>query len=142
MTRVPTSTSVLNPTPTLFSRSRIWTMERGTPRTKVTGSVDWTGTSGLGATLRATYYGNVILPSNVANGSTDVDVGRHVITDLELRYSPARGAQLAVGASNLFDVYPDQYPASLNTTGVVGFPYYSPFGFNGRYLYARVGFNW
>jgi len=25
---------------------------------------------------------------------------------------------------------------------VLGFPYYSPFGFNGRYLYARLGVNW
>jgi iron complex outermembrane receptor protein len=30
----------------------------------------------------------------------------------------------------------------LNSTGLVGFPYYSPFGFNGRYLYARVGVTW
>jgi iron complex outermembrane receptor protein len=25
---------------------------------------------------------------------------------------------------------------------VIGFPYYSPFGFNGRYLYARAGLSW
>jgi iron complex outermembrane receptor protein len=47
-----------------------------------------------------------------------------------------------VGAENLFDVYPDRVPGALNaSSGLLGFPYYSPFGFNGRYLYARLGVN-
>jgi len=25
---------------------------------------------------------------------------------------------------------------------VIGYPYYSPFGFNGRYVYARAGLSW
>ena len=51
-------------------------------------------------------------------------------------------------ANNLFDTYPDYVKltssrgTTLNGTGLVGFPYYSPFGFNGRYLYARVGVTW
>ena len=61
---------------------------------------------------------------------------------LELRYQPKTGVQLALGASNLFDTYPRKTPTYLDTTGVVGFPYYSPFGFNGRYLYVRAGLRW
>ncbi len=61
-------------------------------------------------------------PGTAVNGSADILTGKHLITDLELRYAPAKGAQVALGASNLFDVYPDATPASLNTTGVVGFP--------------------
>ena len=107
----------------------------------MSGAVDWSGDA-LGATLRATYYGGVNQPGSAANGSADILTGKHVITDLELRYAPVKGAQVALGASNLFDVYPDATPAALNSTGVVGFPYYSPFGFNGRYLYARIGLTW
>ncbi|HEV7313927.1 TonB-dependent receptor [Sphingopyxis sp.] len=139
--RIPTSTAVLNPAPPLLGRNRIASIEEGTPREKVTGAIDWSGDA-LGATLRATYYGEVNQPGTAANGSADILTGKHVVTDLELRYAPAKGAQFAIGASNLFDVYPDATPAALNTTGVVGFPYYSPFGFNGRYLYARIGLNW
>ncbi|TCM12841.1 iron complex outermembrane receptor protein [Novosphingobium sp. PhB165] len=139
VTKVPTSTSVLDPAPTLFARSRILTIEEGTPSEKVAGTVDWSH-GALGATLRATYYGDVLQPGTTA--SADYRTGSHTITDLELRYQPAKGAQLAIGASNLFDVYPREVPAALNTTGVVGFPYYSPFGFNGRYLYVRAGLNW
>jgi iron complex outermembrane receptor protein len=139
--RIPTSTAILNPSPPLFGRNRIATIEEGTPREKVTGAIDWSGDA-LGATLRATYYGEVNQPGTNVTGAADILTGKHVVTDVELRYAPTKGAQVAVGASNLFDVYPDATPGALNTTGVVGFPYYSPFGFNGRYLYARVGLTW
>jgi iron complex outermembrane receptor protein len=32
--------------------------------------------------------------------------------------------------------------ASLNSNGVLGYPYNSPFGFNGRFVYARVNLTW
>ena len=148
VTKVPTSISPLSPQPTLFARSRIITLEDGTPETKVTGTIDWS-LDDFGATARVTYYGNVTEPGTTAtilvNGvamSNDIQTGRRAISDLEIRYQPKKGVQLALGASNLFDVYPKKTPAYLDTTGVVGFPYYSPFGFNGRYLYARAGVRW
>ncbi|MEE4450761.1 TonB-dependent receptor [Novosphingobium resinovorum] len=135
VTKVPTSTLS-----TLFARSRILTIEEGTPGEKVSGTLAWTGAT-LGATARVTYYGDVLQPGTVA--TSDLHTGKRAITDLELRYQPAEGAfNLALGANNLFDVYPKRVPAALNTTGVTGFPYYSPFGFNGRYLYVRAGLNW
>jgi iron complex outermembrane receptor protein len=148
VTRVPTSTSALNPAPVLFGRSRILTIEDGTPGTKIVGSIDWSQ-GVLGATARVTYYGNVTQPGTtatiVSNGQTltnDLQTGHKAITDLELRYQPKKGVELALGASNLFDVYPKKAPAYLDTTGVVAFPYYSPWGFNGRYLYIRAGLHW
>jgi iron complex outermembrane receptor protein len=135
VTKVPTS-----PLSTLFTRSRILTIEDGTPGEKVSGTVVWTG-SNLGATARVTYYGNVLQPGTVA--TSDLNTGKRAITDLELRYQPRDSAlNLALGASNLFDVYPRKTPASLNSSGVTAFPYYSPFGFNGRYLYVRAGLTW
>ncbi|MET3473011.1 iron complex outermembrane receptor protein [Novosphingobium sp. 1529] len=48
-----------------------------------------------------------------------------------------------LGANNLLDFYPDKVPVSLlATNGGVAFPFFSPFGFNGRFLYARLGVNW
>jgi iron complex outermembrane receptor protein len=139
VTRVPTSTSTLDPAPTLFARSRILTLEEGTPREKVTGTIDWS-LDQLGALARVTYYGDVNQPGTTE--AADVHTGRHAITDLELRYQATKGAQFGIGVNNLFDVYPNRTIAANNSTGVLGFPYYSPFGFNGRYLYARAGFNW
>ena len=92
--KIPTSTSVLNPAPTLFARSRILTLEDGTPATKVTGTADWS-LDNFGATARVTYYGNVTQPGTtptiVVNGVTmtnDIQTGRRAIADLELRYQP------------------------------------------------------
>ena len=90
--------------------------------------------------MRVTYYGNVNQPGTTP--AADVFTGRHAITDAELRYQATKGAQIGLGVSNLFDVYPDRTIPANNTTGVVGFPYYSPFGFNGRYLYVRAGLSW
>ena len=47
-----------------------------------------------------------------------------------------------LGVDNLFDVYPDAAPANFSTSGVTDFPFYSPFGFNGRHLYVKVGVDW
>lgn len=139
--KVPTTTSTLNPAPTLFNRQRILTIEQGTPRTKVVGSVDWS-LGDLGLTARATYYGDVNQPGTLADGGADLHTGKKVIADLEARYTIADRVTLAIGADNLFDTYPRQVPASLNSTGVTAFPFYSPFGFNGRFLYARASVNW
>jgi iron complex outermembrane receptor protein len=139
VTHVPTSTSTLNPAPVLFSRQRILTLEDGTPGTKVTGTIDWSMDK-LGATARVTYYSNTLSPGTTA--LTDVPAGHHAITDLEARYQPKKGVQLALGVSNLFDVYPKAAPISVNTTGTVAYGSTSPFGFNGRYLYVRAGLNW
>lgn len=139
VSRVPTSTATINPAPVLFARSRVLTIEQGTPGEKVTGTIDWSK-GPIGLTLRETYYGDVNQPGTTP--AADIHTGQHVISDLELRYQPRKGAQIAIGASNLFDIYPDRTIAANNSTGVVGFPSYSPFGFNGRYLYARLGVNW
>ena len=59
--------------------------------------------------------------------------------------------QFAIGSNNVFDVYPDRSPIGNRPTGVGGqypinqyyLPYtgFSPFGFNGRFIYGRVGFD-
>ncbi|MDE2403227.1 MAG: TonB-dependent receptor [Sphingomonadales bacterium] len=138
---VPTSTAVaLNPAPTLFARSRYLTLEKGTPGEKLTGSVEWSG-SRIGATAHVTWYGNATVPGSTA--AADYVTGSHAITDLELRYQPQETPlKLALGVNNLFDVYPDATPAALNNNGVVAFPYFSPFGFNGRFLYVRAELRW
>ena len=131
----------------IFSRQRIISFEQGTPRTKVVGTVDWS-LGDLGVTGRGSYYGDVTQPGSTGFAEEDIHTGRHTVFDLEVRYQVIKNLNVALGANNLFDVYPDYVRVlssrnqPLNSTGLVGFPYYSPFGFNGRYLYARVGVTW
>jgi iron complex outermembrane receptor protein len=137
---VPTSTAVsLVPTPVLVSRQRIVSIEEGTPRTKLVGAIDWK-LGGAGATVRASYYGDVNQPGSAVAG--DTHTGKKTVIDLEGRYQIVRNVGLAIGANNLFDIYPDPLSIANNSTGAVAFPYYSPFGFNGRYLYGRLNVTW
>lgn len=131
----------------IFSRQRIVSFQEGTPREKIVGTVDWS-LDKLGVTARAAYYGDVTQPSSTGFAEDDIHTGRHTIVDLEARYRIVRNVNIAVGANNLFDIYPDYVRltssrgTTLNSTGLVGFPYYSPFGFNGRYVYGRIGVSW
>ena len=57
---------------------------------------------------------------------------------------------LAIGADNAFDVYPDRLPFGPRPAAAGGgfypqnnqyngYSIFSPFGFNGRFLYGRIG---
>jgi hypothetical protein len=51
----------------------------------------------------------------------------------------AAGAAYATGGSDGGAVYT---ACKLNATGAIGFSRYSPYGFNGRFYFARMSFNW
>jgi iron complex outermembrane receptor protein len=134
----------------LFARPESRRLTDGQPRSKINLGVDWD--SGIfGATARANRYGSVFIPGTDLNLATpvgaapnDFTLSPRWITDLELRVEPFgrdRGIQFAVGANNVFDVYPDRLPAG----GVFGannfflaYSSFSPFGFNGRFVYGRA----
>ena len=138
----PTSSSA-----TLFARQRILTISQGTPGEKVVGSVDWS-LGKVSATARVSYYGDVNQPASTA--VSDLHTGKNTITDLEARFKVMPQATLAIGANNVFDIYPNKVPlvgtdgttAVLATNGGVAFPFFSPFGFNGRYLFAKLNLSW
>jgi iron complex outermembrane receptor protein len=45
---------------------------------------------------------------------------------------------LAVGAQNLFNVFPDRNAAVNSFSGIQTYPSWSPFGMNGRTVYAHL----
>jgi iron complex outermembrane receptor protein len=143
----------------LFGRVEGVRFTNGQPRDKIVLSAD--GDIGdFGITARTTRYGKVVSPgaanpisdpnSLTAFGPDDIFLGAKWITDLEIR-AKAGPAEFAIGANNLFDVYPDRSPFGLRPTSVGGvypanqeyIPYsiFSPFGFNGRFLYGRMSVN-
>jgi len=134
--KINTLSSLTNP-PILFGRVNTLVLQEGQPKWKAVAGVDWS--DGMwGATGRLTYYGNVVNPGTATNGSGDIQLGEHIVADLEVRANLNRRLQVALGANNLFDEYPNPIP---NSTGVA-FSSYSPFGFDGRFVYGRVSYNW
>jgi iron complex outermembrane receptor protein len=163
VTRVP-STSVLaalNPAPPLFDRVNRLTLEEGTPDNKVTAQLDWKvplGSASTGVSLRATRYGRVTepgLPATATEAPTlrDIVLDPTWLVDLTLNVGLLQDRlALAVGADNLFDQYPNRTPiarpnpaggtVNLDPTNSLSFSRYSPFGFDGRFLYARLSYSW
>jgi iron complex outermembrane receptor protein len=145
----------------LFGRVEGIRFTDGQPRDKVVFSAD--GDIGLfGLTARTTRYGKVVSPgaaaplapnatSLTAYGPDDIFLSAKWVTDLELRFKAGDRAEFAIGANNLFDVYPDRSPFGARAASVGGVypanqeytPYsiFSPFGFNGRFLYGRMSIN-
>ena len=141
----------------LFGRVEGIRFTDGQPRDKIVFSAD--GDFGdFGFTARTTRYGKVIAPGATAPlanplsltdlGPDDILLGAKWLTDLELRYGGIKGLELAIGADNVFDVYPDRSPFGARPASIGGqypinqyyLPYsgFSPFGFNGRYVFARA----
>jgi iron complex outermembrane receptor protein len=145
VTRLPTIgvLSILTPPPILFGRINTLTLEEGTSRSKINAGADWSyplRLAQVGADLRVTRYGPVVEPGTDA--ARDVHMNPTTLVDLELRARVGGHFTAALGVDNLFDQYPVAYPTVLNPTGAVGFSRYSPFGFNGRFGYARLGWSW
>lgn len=136
---LPTLTNLAEP-PFLFDRGNRLTFEEGTPEVKVVLQGDYEQ-GPWGATAKLTHYDSVLVPNN--NPSFDYETGEAALFDLEVRYAFPMGVRAALGANNLFDKYPNVTPGTINSpTGSIGFPSYSPFGFNGRFLYGRLSVNW
>ncbi len=126
------------PNLTLFGRVESLRIERGQPRDKINLGLDW-DYDAFGATIRTNRYGEVIATG--ATAATDIELEPKWITDVEFRMKATDLFQFAIGANNVFDVYPDRLP-SEGAFGVTNafFPYssFSPFGFNGRFVYGRM----
>ncbi|HEX8262091.1 MAG TPA: TonB-dependent receptor [Allosphingosinicella sp.] len=162
-TRIDERLNALGPLATipglvLFGRVEGIRFTHGQPRDKIVFSAD--GDIGrFGITARTTRYGKVVSPgaaaplapnalSLTAFGPDDIFLKAKWITDLEFRYKIGGRFELAVGANNLFDVYPTRSPFGPRPAAIGGvypanqeyipFSIFSPFGFNGRFLYGRV----
>jgi iron complex outermembrane receptor protein len=135
----------------LFARPESFRLTDGQPSNKFNAGIDWeAGPAGM--TLRANRYGKVFLPGpsldiTIPMGAApgDVTLSPKWIVDLEFRFRPVQPVQLAVGANNLLDEYPDRLP--FGTVNGFNFglnnsflPYssQSPFGFSGRFVYGRL----
>lgn len=142
ITRLPganTVSSLQNP-PVLFARIRQYILTNSTPENKGSATVDWKGGK-WSVNGRATYYGDVI--DAAATFPSDIHTGEKTLLDLSASYKLTDKTSVTFGADNVFDVYPDKTIASLQgSQGALAFTRFSPFGFNGRYLYARVTHNW
>lgn len=131
----------------LFSRLERTRFEKGAPKDKFNIGTTWRYED-FRITAQATRFGRTVDPSTTA--ANDEPMPAKTIVDLEFGYELTPSIKLAFGANNLFDVYPDTATKINDRVGASTlifdriFPYssFSPFGFNGRFLYTRIGFEY
>lgn len=140
VTKTPETRTGILPTPvSLFARQATLRFEEGTPPWKTVFQTDFTRDK-LGGTFRVTGYGDVLAPG--ATEATDLKLGVGVVVDVEARYALNDRLTLAVGADNVLDEYPRQILRANNTSGAFPFSNFSPYGFNGRFVYGRIALKW
>lgn len=144
----------------LFARQESYRLTDGQPKNKLNLSLDW-DYDAVGLTLRTNRYGEVFLPSSFSTAANnnnialapgavpgDIFLSPKWVTDLEFRIKPTEDLNIAFGANNVFDIYPDRLPFGTVDGVSYGFnnsflPYssQSPFGFSGRFVYGRVSYD-
>ncbi|WP_282245908.1 TonB-dependent receptor [Stenotrophomonas sp. PS02300] len=128
--------------PDFIDEARVYKLEKSLPKTKGYFSVHHQRQI-FNANLRFNYYSSWYedhLDSGVisaADGGLPIYGGSALIVDAEVGWKFDSGLYFSLGAQNLFDRTPAKNPWS----GVAGaeYPVHSPYGFNGGFYYARVG---
>ena len=90
--------------------------------------------------LRFVYFGEVTDPDSWNDAELTVYGGK-LVTDLSIGYQANESLSITVGANNILDVYPDENRAA--STSGDQFVYSrrtSQFGYSGRYVFARLNF--
>ncbi|PCI54603.1 MAG: TonB-dependent receptor [Alphaproteobacteria bacterium] len=128
---------------------RIRTIEDGTPAIRGNFTISHM-TDKWRVLGRANYFGSYY---NGHISFTDIEPGKEVTIDLEVAYNISDNIELIVGASNIFNNFPDEIPdeglpmttllgtdALFDTKGAWGskYPEFSPMGINGGTYYIRL----
>jgi iron complex outermembrane receptor protein len=122
-----------------FDSTSLIYLERAVPRTKLNLSFNLT-MGKLNVFLRNVYFGEVTEATN--NQANQQEFAGKVVTDLTVGYELMNNLRLTVGANNLLDVYPDENIAANQGSGQFLYSRRSQqFGFQGRYIFGRLSFN-
>ena len=143
-----TDTALKNVESSVIDEFRINTLERGLPTTRWNFTVnhDADRWSLMG---RVNYYGSYWDSEDGRNAKDEgfateswlyPAYGGKALLDLELSIPIGERATLAFGGENVLNTYPEVNQYGANTVGNQ-YGQFSPFGFNGAYYYARVGYS-
>jgi iron complex outermembrane receptor protein len=122
----------------LFDRIERRRFECGQPKDSVRLGGDWR-LSKFGLNTNIARYGDVCSFETRVPADDQVYEAKW-LTDLEGSYRLARYT-FAIGAQNLFNVFPDRNTTVNSFNGIQTFPSHSPFGMNGRTLYGRIAYS-
>ena len=122
---------------------RIRELQENLPKHRGSLTVGQSITDSWGVLGRASYFSGWFDSEDYLQNPDVEGTGEYtgkVVFDLETTYTVDSGLSLTLGGRNILNTFPDENP---NGAGSVGNKYgqFSPFGFDGAYWYAKVGYN-
>ncbi|WP_122416931.1 TonB-dependent receptor plug domain-containing protein [Pseudomonas viridiflava] len=132
------STSILGTSYELMDREARNLITGVQPKTKLILGGDWR-IERFNLNLALTRYGAYKEVNASSDRSLDRVYAAKWITDLDLGYDLTKTLNVAIGAKNLFDIYPKKQGVPSSTM-VSSYGTYSPFGFTGGYYYTRLSY--
>ncbi len=136
----PAALSALGANLERMGRDERGRIEEGSPRDKFALTAGW-NLRRWDFNAGATRYGEVTA-RHATNPAQDQTYGGKWTLDLSVNFRPNQHWVATLGADNALDEYPDRNTYANSTFGMFPYSLYSPFGFNGRYVYGKVAFKW
>ena len=126
-----------------LNRDRVKELQENLPEHRGSLTVTQSITDMWGVLGRASYFSGWFDSEDYLQNPDVEGTGEYtgrVIFDLETTYNFGSGLALTLGGRNILNTYPDENP---NAAGSVGNKYgqFSPFGFDGAFWYAKVGYS-
>ncbi len=138
-----TNTTVTDHNPDTLDAHRIRELEENLPEHRASLTGVYSLTDAWSVLGRASYFSGWFDSEDYLQNPDVEGTGEYTgraIFDLETTYTAGSGVALTLGGRNILNTYPDENP---NGAGSVGNKYgqFSPFGFDGAFWYAKVGYS-
>lgn len=127
--------------PGTINQSRVFDLENQVPNNRSTLTFTYQTPKLFSGLVRFNHYGSwettggLFSPGDASDASS---YGAEVLVDLEATFTFSDRYNFTFGAENVLDTYPDEEQDPVLQFLGVKYALTSPFGFNGRFLYARV----
>ncbi len=139
-----TSTEVTDFDSSTLSATRIRILQEGLPNIRGNVTVSHAFANEKTSVLvRASYWGGYYdgeQPYYESDPGNTIDYPARTLFDVEAAHSFTDYLTLTLGAQNVLNTFPEEYPGAAAGVGNT-YGQFTPFGFNGAFYYARVRYN-
>jgi len=126
--------------PSRLGRDERGRVEEGFPRDKFVLGGSW-NLERWDLNLGVSRYGKFTTRHNT-DPARDQTFDAKWVVDASVAFRPDSHWTLTLGADNLFNEYPDEQIFVNSTSGQFKYSNSSPFGFNGAFVYGKIGYRW
>ena len=139
-----TTTKVTQHNPETLSDLRIRILQEGLPNLRGNVAVNHNFPAGTRALVRASYWGGYFdgeTPYYEGSSDNTIDYPGRMLVDVEAAHTFMDSYTLTMGAQNVLNTTPKEYPGAADGVGN-RYGQFTPFGFNGTFLYTRLSYSW